>query len=205
LINDSIAQGGKNFIIQHINGGNTTLADNVTANSSSYGQVPPQFLTYADPRFGISLQYPADWFLNSNATVDNSLTFDSNSTDFADLPVAEVNIGIDNSSSSPDLAGHMTDSIRNTYENNNNYSNFRIIGSTVNSQLAGHPAYKLEFTYTFPYNGKLVDTHGIETGTIIDSKVYWIQAIIDENQYLNYQQTIQEMVDSFRVTSNSGG
>ena len=40
----------------------------------------------------------------------------------------------------------------------------------------------------------------LETGTIVGSKVYSIQANIDAGQYSNYFPIIQKMIDSFRIT-----
>src|SRR6185437_723213 len=85
----------------------------------------------------------------------------------------------------------------------NNYrnlvNNFKLDYSNTVSNLANHRAYKLEFTSN--YNG--INKTIIETGTIIGSKVYYINVIVDTDQYSKYLPMIQKMIDTFQVGSSN--
>ena len=67
--------------------------------------------------------------------------------------------------------------------------------------LAVKPVYKIVGTYTSSTSGNKKTL--IETGTMIGSSIYYIQVLVDSDQYFNYLPTINNMINSYQINNNT--
>jgi len=74
----------------------------------------------------------------------------------------------------------------------------QLISTDTNGVLAGHPAYTLVGTY---YDLDHGTQKVLDIGTIIDDKGYFIQYIADELKYSAQLPTVQNMVNSFGLST----
>jgi hypothetical protein len=73
----------------------------------------------------------------------------------------------------------------------------RVVDSNTSPTLAGQAAYIFVFEYT---TSSGLPVKAVETGTIVGSKVYYIQTLIDADQYFIYIPTVQKMIYSFTIS-----
>jgi serine/threonine-protein kinase len=79
-----------------------------------------------------------------------------------------------------------------------NYSNFKVIDSKTTDKgitPSGNPAYQIVYTYSL--NG--VPTKGIEVGTVLNGKAYFLTFEAPVSNYDSSTPIIQQMIDSFRL------
>ena len=170
---------------------NKTNASHVSLSSPSIlSELTNNYLTYQNSTLGMQIRYPSNWIKN-NTISGQYVLFDSPQT-YKRHHLTEVRVlaGVRNSSST-----NLTHTLNDEINTARNYTtNFHLISSNTTSSLAGQHAYRFEFTYSSGSPREL-----IETGTVVDSKVYYIQALSVADQYRNYFQTIQMIIDSFKI------
>jgi hypothetical protein len=108
--------------------------------------------------------------------------------------VANIHIGVEPTIMT--LTDYIHSTITNDYEM---FHDFKLLELETNVTLAGHRAYRLL--------GKYQDTSGsqkiIDVGTIVDSKVYYVQYIVNTSEYSNYLPILQHMTDSLGIRNLS--
>ena len=170
----------------------SSITNNNSSNSS-------EFLTYKNGSYGVNIQYPANWNSSPGEGNDNSgdsstdiVTFspkDPNSSATFDVLVGNVDSG-------ESLKQYVSDSISN---DKTDLKNFTVSeSSSTGNTLAGNPAYKLIYSYT----DQGENFKGLETGTILGNKVYFIQYENSPSQFDSDLPTIQKMIDSLKLTSS---
>jgi hypothetical protein len=158
--------------------------------------IPPTMNAYQNPTYGVTIQYPSDWIKNETKSDDRIVQFVTPQTDSKGNNIATVNLGISSYGSSS-----LTDNMRNEINSYDptDFPHFRIVDSNTSSTLAGQPAFKFVFEYM---NTGDVATRGVEIGNIVGSKVYWIDVVIDADQYSKYFPTSEKMIDSYTLSGN---
>ncbi|MGC1928534.1 MAG: hypothetical protein WA667_06130 [Candidatus Nitrosopolaris sp.] len=139
------------------------------------------------------MQYPSDWTKESHSPPRTDFaTFDSLQTNSKDHSIAEVRLGtFDKASSlSHDLKTEINGYLKDW--------SGQAVDSNTSSTLAGQSAFKLLGTYTTSYG---IDQKVVETGTIVGSKVYYIKALIDADQYSNYIPIVEQMINSYTLSA----
>jgi hypothetical protein len=78
----------------------------------------------------------------------------------------------------------------------------RVVNSNTTATLGGQPAYKFVYEFT-PKADKFI---GVAMGTIVGSKMYYLQAIIEAYQYSNYIPIVERerVINSYTLSANSG-
>lgn len=153
------------------------------------------FLPYVNSTYGIKLQYPSTWDKEENGTKQdtetNVVTFYPQSTNSN----ASLDISIDDISDEKGvaLAQYASDGISDLKQS---LKNFKLVGSSTNSVLAGSPAYNSTYTYV---DGNLA-LKDMEIGAIKGNNVYIVTFEGGITEYDKYLPVIQKMVDSFQIT-----
>jgi len=191
--NDGFALHGRNVALQNSNSG-TSAATNATSAAATNATSAAAPVTYLNPTYGIKMQYPSNWIKNETESGSRYVEFYSPQTNSKGDIMVLVNLGRTNWGSS-----NLTDVLRNEINSYQDFANFRLIDYRTNTTLAGQPAFKFLFEYT---NIDGVSQGGVETGTVVGSKVYWIEVLIDADQFSQYYPTAQNMIDSFVFYAN---
>ena len=101
---------------------------------------------------------------------------------------------MDNVDSGENLKQYVSDSVS---DDKTDLKNFTASETTLNGiTLAGSPAYKVIYSYTD--GGE--NFKGLETGTIVGNKAYFIQYENSPSQFNSDLPTVQKMIDSFKLT-----
>jgi YVTN family beta-propeller protein len=154
------------------------------------------YLTYQNPTLGAKIRYPIDWIKNETTINQIVATFDSPQIDSTGHYTAEVKLGIDTSSRTINLNEYLIKEKEN-YVDNKNFTNFHVINDTVNSYIAGQPAYSFVCMYTS--SSSHINYVAIKTGTMVNnSKVDWIFVLIEADHYSYYLPIVQKMINSFK-------
>ena len=82
----------------------------------------------------------------------------------------------------------------------NNFRDFQVDDSIVNSLLTGNNAYKMNYTYTDNDGSKI---KALEFGPKIGDKVYYINFNSKKTIFDKYLPIVQAMINSFKVTSTN--
>lgn len=160
-------------------------------------------LTYNNASYGISIQYPPNWSSSPGEGNDNS---GDSSTDIVSFSPkdssssATLDVLVDNIDSGENLKQYVSDSIS---DDKTDLKNFTVSEPIFNGViLAGSPAYKLIYSYTD--GGE--HFKGLETGTIIGNKAYYIQYENSPSKFDSDLPMIQKMIDSLTLANirNSG-
>ena len=154
--------------------------------------------TYENLTYGITIKYPHNWSIIGSPGIENNdvdivTFFSSNQNDIATVDVHQDKPENGNS----DIGAYLS-SIISLYKGV--LHDFKVIGSNTNSSLAGNNAYKLIYTYTTNDNFRMKD---MEIGTIIGNKAYYIVYDGKESLFDKYIPIVQNMLDSFKVTSTN--
>ncbi|MGB7954422.1 MAG: PsbP-related protein, partial [Candidatus Nitrosopolaris sp.] len=153
------------------------------------------FLQYANSTYGIKLQYPSSWDKEENGTKQDTETDVVTFSPPAINSNASLDISIDDISDEKGiaLAQYASSGVSDLKQS---LKNFKLVGLSTNSVLAGLPAYKSIYTY--------VDQNTIfkdmEIGAIKGDKVYILTYEAGMNEYDKYLPVIQELINSFQVT-----
>jgi hypothetical protein len=103
---------------------------------------------------------------------------------------------VDKVDSSENLKQYVSDSIS---DNKIDLKNYTASEPTLNGvTLAGSPAYKV--IYSFTDQGENIK--GLETGTMVGNKVYFITYENSPSKFDSDLPTVQKMIDSFKLTSS---
>ncbi|MDP9288703.1 MAG: hypothetical protein M3P08_10970 [Thermoproteota archaeon] len=153
------------------------------------------FLPYVNSTYGIKLQYPSSWDKEENGTRQDTETDVVTFYPPAVNSNTSLDISIDNSSDEKGiaLAQYASGSISDLKQS---LKNFKLVGLSTNSVLAGLPAYKSIYTYL----GEKTIFKDIEIGAIKGNKVYILTYEAGLNEYNDYLPIIQKMIDSFGIT-----
>jgi Tfp pilus assembly protein PilF len=172
-----------------------------SANTLLLPSIPTGYLTYTNPTYNISINYPSDWtkeegagttaastgsFTDIVTFVPNKYVYDTNDPVF-------LSVVIDTQPKS-NLDSILKDQI-SSYKKT--FKKIHIISSDTQSTLAGKPAYSL----TMSANDNGLPVKNLETGVLIGDSVYYIQYEADQDKYDIYLPAVQNMVKSIQVSN----
>jgi serine/threonine-protein kinase len=152
------------------------------------------FLPYENSTYGIKLQYPSSWDKQENGTRQDTetdlVTFYPPSTNSN----ASLDMSIDDISDEKGtaLAQYASNGISDLKQS---LKNFKLVGSSTNSVLAGLPAYNSTYTYV---DGNVV-LKDMEIGAIKGNNVYIVTYEAGLNEYNKYLPVIQKVIDSLQI------
>jgi hypothetical protein len=186
-------------------GGAATSGSAASNNSAAKFWTSPD--TYQNARYGITMQYPSDW-ITQNGGAGNIFPvklqqygifakFDSPQRNSEGYYITEVRLGArelnnDSSSLSQDMKNHIN-YLRKVLS-------AQVVNSNTSATLGGQPAYKFVYEFT-PMADKFI---AVAMGTVVGSKMYYLQAIIEAYQYSNYIPIVEQMINSYTLPANSG-
>jgi hypothetical protein len=197
---------------------NTSNLQNATTITRDNSEVQGNNLTsYNNPIHSIKIEYPSDWKVVERA--DNGYHMlnvvaeflQSNQSSYFSSNISashnSLRISVENYSAFEDTQDN---NISNMTENQlQNIGNHRIgsIGISCpgfdlksyvrNATLAGSPAYKISFDYSYLDNTK----KAIEIWTVKDGKSYIIDYVANEQVYDATLLVVQKMIESFGITA----
>ena len=152
------------------------------------------FLPYENSTYGIKVQYPSSWDKQENGTRQDTetdlVTFYPPSTNSnASLDISIDNISDEKGTSLAQYASNGTSDLKQSLKN------FKLVGLSTNSVLAGLPAYNSTYTYV---DGNVV-LKDMELGTIKGSNAYIVTYEAGINEYNKYLPVIQKVIDSLQI------
>lgn len=153
------------------------------------------FLVYQNDKAGIQVQYPPGWHVREitgqpTDNVTDIVSFSPANT----ASSGEVQVSIDNSGDNQSLASYLSDVIASGQQD---YRNFNVISANTIGTLSNNPAYSLSTSYVDA--GTNYQT--LDTGTMINNKVYFITYDIETTNYNTFLPYVHKIIDSFKVTS----
>ena len=153
------------------------------------------FLPYVNSTYGIKLQYPSSWDKEENGTRQDTETDIVTFYPPAVNSNASLDISIDDISDEKGiaLAQYTSNGVSDLKQS---LKNFKLVGLSTNSVLAGLPAYKSIYTYA-DQNAIFKD---MEIGAIKGDKAYILTYEAGVNEYDKYLPIIQELINSFQIT-----
>ena len=168
---------------------------------SSHTNATNNFLSYRNPTYGITMQYPSNWRVQSGQNSANNTIID---IAYITPPVANdprgttnLQIGIDNS-----VLSNITSKqyLRNLIDNSrNSLTDFRVLAATNNTILSGLPASSLLSIYKDPNSGSSFET--MEINAISNNHVYYIHFITEPSMYSTFLPTLQKMINTFKINA----
>ena len=168
---------------------------------SSHTNATNNFLSYRNPTYGITMQYPSNWRVQSGQNSANNTIID---IAYITPPVANdprgttnLQIGIDNS-----VLSNITSKqyLRNLIDNSrNSLTDFRVLAATNNTILSGLPASSLLSIYKDPNSGFSFET--MEINAISNNHVYYIHFITEPSMYSTFLPTLQKMINTFKINA----
>jgi hypothetical protein len=154
-------------------------------------------LSYQNPAYGISIQYPFDWHKDEggltkvgNMSALSVAFYSPPPLKSAFLKVIELNSTQPLNDTTPQLLTAAI--IRDMHVTRD----FQIIQASTNGALAGKPAYTLVSTGGIVKN---IRYQVLEVGTISGNTKYTIIYEALSSDYLSYLPAAQKMIDSFRI------
>jgi hypothetical protein len=162
-----------------------------------------QFLTYENPDYDISIQYPNDWIPSEDNLLPRQVVIfsapeieveESSVSSIIYVP-ADLVVAVQPLYSPGMTMNQFVGQFLNeTYSSPNEY---KIIEST-NATFAGMPAQKIiMYEYVGDRTAKVERTIGIQNGT-----AYMIKYVAEPGQYSTYFPIAQRMIDSFQPSSS---
>lgn len=176
--------------------GGSNLSNNNDSNIS--------FLTYENPIYGISIEYPSAWTYqepeeesSANTTI---FSIEDISSPISENPNVATNfqMGIENLES-PSSLDQYARTVINSYRGNLNFS---LISVDLNSTLSGRPAYQIIFT-DVTEDG--IERKSIERGTVdeVNNRVYYVAFNTETSMYEKFLPIVRTMMNSLKLdTSN---
>jgi hypothetical protein len=155
------------------------------------------YFNYSNDNLGVFIKYPSNWIKNETQDGQVFASFVSPEVDAKNFYNVAFRLAIDNTHSNPDLNRYLQDTISG-YKSSRDFQNFEIIESGTNYNLASQPAYKLVGIYTDPFG---IKNTVIETGTKVGNSIYYIQTVVESDQYFNYLPVINDMINSFKINN----
>ncbi len=151
------------------------------------------FLTYENPTYGIRIKYPQDWTKKEGTTErTGGVTFVSPKKEKDESQVS-LEIFIVDISTHPVSLDEYTQSVVNRCEAPK--CNIIASGDTI---LANNRAYKLVYTSEDPQH-QYPSLTLMSIWTIKDDKLYFVTYTAESDEYSNYVDTVNAMVDSFEI------
>lgn len=176
--------------------GGSNLSNNNDSNIS--------FLTYENPIYGISIEYPSAWTYQEPEEESSANTTIFSIVDISP-PISEdpnvatnFQMGIENLQS-PISLDQYARTVINSYRGNLNFS---LISVDLNSTLSGRPAYQIIFT-DVTEDG--IERKSIERGTVdeVNNRVYYVAFNTETSMYEKFLPIVQTMMNSLKLdTSN---
>jgi hypothetical protein len=168
---------------------------------SSHTDATNSFLLYRNPTYGITMQYPSNWRVQSGQNSANNTIID---IAYITPPVVNdprgttnLQIGIDNSVLSSITSKQY---LRNLIDNSkNSLTDFRVLAATNNTILSGLPASSLLSIYKDANSGFSFET--MEINAISNNHVYYIHFITEPSMYSTFLPTLQKMINTFKVNA----
>ena len=172
-----------------------TVATKQTVFAQQTTKSTTNFLPYVNSTYGIKLQYPSSWDKEENGTRQDTETDVVTFYPPAVNSNASLDISIDDISDEKGiaLAQYTSSGVSDLKQS---LKNFKLVGLSTNSVLAGLPAYKSIYTYA-DQNAIFKD---MEIGTIKGDKAYILTYEAGVNEYDKYLPIIQELINSFQIT-----
>jgi hypothetical protein len=186
--------------------GEPRITTNDTATTTTIPRVEAEgnitggnFLTYENPTHGMRMLYPSDW---NKAEVDLTpydyfmevaqftVPFESELDEFAETVYVSIE---DLEYANENLDNYLDYVVEGRQAQD--IEGFQIINYTTKATLAGRPAYSFETTEG---NGQY---RTMETGTIINDKVYKIFYDAETDKYSLYLPNVKKMIESFQITA----
>ena len=161
---------------------------------------PSNLLTYENPTYGITIQYPSNWMASSNQlpTYNSIIGFYSPLENLSDVLPVEFALSI------------------TTYTNNISLDEYtkitRIaleqqgmeISESSATTLAGNPAHKITFLPGDQIaQNSPVEFKFMQIFTIIGNKVYSLSYNAEASKFSTHLNTIQQMLDSVKIQQPS--
>jgi hypothetical protein len=169
----------------------------------SYGQQPVSYDQYNNETYGIEIQYPSDWKVDTKNYNENSTRYTTLVAFFSPLnnykdPFQDfVEIIHDKVPYKANLAGYLDEAI-NSYKD---LKNFHLVSSTTGFSLGGLPAYKLTYTYRDDSVSPPLDEKVNVVGTLVGNDAFFIRYYAQKNSYPNYLPIFNKMIESFKTTT----
>ena len=162
------------------------------------------FLTYENPIYGISIEYPSAWTYqepeeesSANTTIFSIVDI---SPPISENPNVATNfqMGIENLQS-PSSLDQYARTVINSYRGNLNFS---LISVDLNSTLSGRPAYQIIFT-DVTEDG--IERKSIERGTVdeVNNRVYYVAFNTETSMYEKFLPIVQTMMNSLKLDTSS--
>jgi hypothetical protein len=172
-----------------------TVATKQTVFAQQTTKSTTNFLPYVNSTYGIKLQYPSSWDKEENGTKQDTETDVVTFSPPAINSNASLDISIDDISDEKGiaLAQYASSGVSDLKQS---LKNFKLVGLSTNSVLAGLPAYKSIYT-NVDQNTIFKD---MEIGAIKGDKAYILTYEAGINEYDKYLPIIQELINSFQVT-----
>src|SRR6266540_1987187 len=168
----------------------------------SYAQQPVSYNQYKNETFGIDIQYPSDWRVDTKNYNENSTRYTTVVAFFSELnnykdPFQDfVEVIYDKIPYKPDLTGYLEEAIK-SYKD---LKNFHLVSSTTGFSLGGLPAYKLTYTYRDDSVSPALDEKVNVVGTLVGNNAFFIRYYAQKNSYPNYLPVFNKMIESFKTT-----
>ena len=176
--------------------GGSNLSNNNDSNIS--------FLTYENPIYGISIEYPSAWTYqepeeesSANTTIFSIVDISPPISEDPDV-ATNFQMGIENLQS-PISLDQYARTVINSYRGNLNFS---LISVDLNSTLSGRPAYQIIFT-DVTEDG--IERKSIERGTVdeVNNRVYYVAFNTETSMYEKFLPIVQTMMNSLKLDTSS--
>ena len=164
--------------------------------SSSSLSSSSNLLSYENPTYGITIQYPSDWMASTNQlpTYNSIIGFYSPLESLSDVLPVELALSITTYTNNISLDEY-TKITRTALEQ----QGMKITGSE-STTLAGNPAQKITFS---PGNqiaqNSPVEFKFMQIFTTIGNKVYSLSYNAEASKFSTHLDTIQQMLDSLKI------
>ncbi len=174
---------------------------------ASQNSIVSNIFTYVNSTFGIKMQVPSDWDLQEVGNMLNRPTvtiirvtpafdihksFDTDPSDGSTY----IDINVQNNVRNMSLDTLMKNNI-NTIKNDNNTSDFKLLNSTTDANLAGQKAYTMVYSST--YNG--LKTITMNSATLCGNRIYSATFNAEPSSYVKLAQIAKKMIGSLRLAT----
>jgi hypothetical protein len=166
----------------------------------------PDFLTYDNATYGITIQYPSNWIVDITDFPGDPLTqivgFFSPFESRVDTYEERLWIAQEQQSFSEDfdLAQYAEQIVSNYNSTLNDFSLDEIDTETARLGNNDNPAYRL--VYTERLQPENIDLKTLEIGTVIEDKVYVVMYHAETAKYDQYLPIIEEMINSVELNDS---
>jgi hypothetical protein len=161
-----------------------------------------KFLTYENSNYGIKIQYPSNWTANDKIEQARDTTFVKVAalsplhSNKSSTPMVRVGLLIDDLSnhSNFDQTGYVN-TIIDAYMKG--YQDFKVLGINTTT-IANQSWYSISASFLAGRSQQNI----METGTMINNKVFFIQYIADEPNFPVNLPIVQKMINSLQLDSS---